>query len=190
MAYTLATDVANAIYSVRTTLEDHLSEQVRKVSRLRNGGGAGENLQAAMQAFEALTDAALVNATASIVVAVSGASQTKGTDKFSMVVLSLVLGFERAHPLNAAKTITTAFLIPAPADAIIDDNGRPVYTRGETFTNASGPAEILGSLIDWLEDNMVYEAIDGSVTVGGWTFVDGRSGLISSASVLEGVAGT
>lgn len=186
MAITLANQLASAVYSVRLTHADDFGEQVRKVFKINDTGTTDEDLEAFLQAYEALTDAGIVNASASIDAGLTGANTSVGTGEFNKVNYLLVLGFQRVHPLNAGKIATTSFAIPAPADVIVDANGAPVMTRGTGFAAAAGVSEAMGALVDYLEDNLTMTPIDGTTYVGGWTYAAGRSGLVSRASVIDG----
>lgn len=186
MPYTIDTDVADAVYRLNTTLEDDLGEQIRKVSRVNNPA-AGDTVEDMMQGFEALTDAALVGTSGSVQINVTNASAVKGTSGiFSYVSHQMVLGFERAHPLAATKTVTTTFVIPAPANALYTGTTINIGSDPGDFASASGITETLARMIGWLEDNLIYEDITGAITVGGWTWVAGRSGIVTAPRLLDG----
>lgn len=190
MPFTLGTVVDDATYRISLTLRDQYDEEIRKVSRLYNPAAPLEGVEDAMQAFEALTDAGLVSASATIQSAVTGASTLIGTSGVhSLVAHALVLGFDRPHPLNANKIVTTTFVIPAPVATIIAGVGFTI-TPGGDFASAAGPQDALNALVAWLQNNLVYEDITGAITVGGWTYRPGRSSLITDARILEGVANT
>lgn len=191
MAFTLATEIDNAVYRINLTLEDQINEQIRKVVRLNNPAAPAEGVQAAMRAFEDMTDAALVATSASVVVGVTGASTVKGNSgDFSYVKEVIVLGFSRPHPLNAAKTATTTFSIPAPASALYSGTSIVIPASPASFAAAASVGESFAYLIDWLEDNLVFEDFTGAVTIGGWTFDAALSGIISQPRILDGVANT
>jgi hypothetical protein len=190
MAYTVGTVVTDGIYRLNTTLRDQIDEEIRKVSRLHNPG-TGDNVEDAMQAFEALTDAALVGTSASITVPITGASTTIGTSgDFSYVKEVIVLTFTRAHPLNAAKVVKQTWAIPAPVQAIYTGVTINIGTDPGDFASAGGVTETLARLIGWLEDHLIYEDITGAITVGGWTYQPGMSGIISQPRILDGVPNT
>lgn len=187
MPFTLTPQVDDSVYRVNLTLEDQIGERVRKLFRLNNAAGT-EGVEEAMQALEALSDAALVNASASLTAEVTGASTAKGTSgDFSYVSQQLVLTFSRGHPLNANKTILSTYVIPAPVDTI--RNGTQIVLGDDpvSYGAAADATETLTHLINYLEDNLVYEDITDDITVGGWTFEPDRSGFISTARIQEGV---
>jgi hypothetical protein len=189
MPITIADAVEDAVYNTSITFRDHADEQGRKVSRLANVGDAG-NLAAAMNVVAAVSHAGIVKATASQLVVVDLDAEPNITlsGLYTLTKQRLILGFQRAHPLNAAKIVTAGFGIPAPINTIVSSTNpkRPLYTRGTAFASASTDILKLGALIDWLETALTYEAVDGIVYVGGWTFVDSRSGLASVAGVIDG----
>lgn len=78
----------------------------------------------------------------------------------------MFLTFERVHPLNAAKTITKTIAVPAFLDSLRDTDNKPV--TGDTDLNA---------YINLLEDFLLYEAVDGSLTTGGWLYNRNKSGF-------------
>jgi hypothetical protein len=189
MAFTLGNKVDDAIYFVRTTLLDHRGEAVRKQFKINNP--TGEGVEDAMRAFESLTDAGVASASATIRTAVSGqnvAAANSGID--SQVAHSIVLVFERVHPLNASKKITTSFLIPAPAAAIINGVSIVVDMNAGDFASAAGKPQALGELIRFLSANLIYESVDGNTHKGGWTYQPTRSKLITDARILDGIANT
>lgn len=186
MAITIANGLTDGLFNIRMTIQDSIGEQIRKVFKLYDDGTPGEDLEAAMQAFEALTDGGIVSASASLDAGLTGANATPTAGDYDKTAWILMLGFERPHPLNSAKTAVTSFAIPAPDDAVIDADGRPVMTRGIGFTASAAPGEALGSLVDYLEDNLVMIPIDGVAYRGNWTYAPGRTALVSRAAIFDG----
>lgn len=181
--------VQDDVYNVNLTFRDHADEQGRKVSRLANAGAA-TNLEASINTLLQLTHAGLVKANATQIVTVQVEDEPIITlsGLYTLTKQRLILGFQRAHPLNGAKIVTAGYAIPAPINTIVSATNpkRPLYVRGVTFAAAANDQERLGALIDWLEDALTYEAVDGVIYEGGWTFVDSRSGLASVAGVIDG----
>lgn len=183
--------VLNQIYTTRVLLTDWLNESVKKISRLGNPGSAG-NQQALWRAFEGATNAALEKATQTATVIISDQSNaaTSSGQHWAGVEHVLVLGFTRVHPLNATKTLEASFGIPAPVDAIIDtSNGqKPLIVRGVDFASAAGITESVGAMVDFLEDALVYTDIEDTVHVGGWTYSEAKSGLLSNPRLIDSVS--
>lgn len=96
----------------------------------------------------------------------------------------LVLGFEKAHPLNALKEVNRSFSIPTPKDGVVDVNGNP-----DPVEPAGAPANIrenLGRLIANLETQLTYLAIDGDWYPGGFTYDPSESGLAGVPRIYDG----
>lgn len=192
MVYTVPAGqlIVDSLYTVRFTLEDFMTERIRKVTKLSNFGAAA-NLQAAMRVFESVTNAGLVKATGSIDLDITGQkiAATEAGEHFAVVKEILYISFEKPHPLDATQTITATFGIPAPKDAIVNQTpgniGKPIMVRGISFAAAAGLTEALGALVDWLEDAITYRTF-GTTYVGGWTYADSRSGLASVAGIIDG----
>jgi hypothetical protein len=187
MTVAIPTLILDAIYNQSARFTDHAGERKRKVTRLANASNAAR-LEEQANALESLSLASLdaYNLSQQVETDVTPtAASSSGI--YSLVNLRLVLGFQRVHPLNPAKIVTAGYAIPAPVNAIVSTTNpkRPVYTRGIPFATAANPAELLGALIDWLEDALTYEAVDGVVYPGEWTFLDARSGLGSVAGVID-----
>jgi hypothetical protein len=182
------TPIINAVYTARVHVTDHAGEGKTKVTRLGNAGNAA-NLVASINALESLMHASLdrLSATQQLETTVTaGAASTSGL--YTLANIRLVLGFERVHPLNPSKIITAGYAIPSPVNGIVSTTNpkRPVMVRGISFGSAAGVTEALGALVDWLEDALTYEDATGDVNVGGWTYVDSRSGLATVTGVIDG----
>jgi hypothetical protein len=181
--------IEDYVYNTSVTFIDHADEQGRKVSRLANVGAAG-NLAAALNAVAAVSHAGILKATVSQILEVDLDAEPNITlsGLYTLTKQRLILGFQRTHPLNPSKTVVAGFGIPAPINAVVTATNpkRPLYVRGVAFGAAATDPERIGALIDWLEDALTYQAVDDVIYVGGWTFVDSRSGLASVAGVIDG----
>lgn len=194
MAFTMTpAGVLNQIYTTRLSLEDFMTERVKKISRLANIGATG-NMQAFWRAFESQTNAGLILANQSAEVVISAQSLTIADGNHSKVTDLMVLGFTRAHPEYPSVVLKATFVIPAPIDAIVNDTpgsiGLPIYTRGIDFATAADPNEALGAMIDFLEDAIVYKDQGGTFHVGGWTYSDSRSRLMTASRIIDGISQT
>lgn len=181
--------VINALYNTTVGFIDQADEKTRKVSRLYNAGNAG-NLQYALNVLAAVSHAGLqtVSVKQSVPVTLDGEPNVTLSGLYTLVNLRLILGFERVHPLNPAKIISAGYGIPAPINAIVTATNpkKPLMTRGVTFAAAATDPERLGALVDWLENALTYEAADGTIYTGGWTYSEARSGFGSVTGVIDG----
>lgn len=189
MPITLAGAVLNGLYSTNLLFVDQASEKARKISRLYNAGNAG-NMAAALNVLAAVSHAGISSASVKQALEVDLDAEPNITlsGLYTLVNIRLILGFERVHPLNPGKMITAGYAIPAPVNTIVTATNpkRPLYVRGVSFGAAATDPERLGALIDWLETALTYEAANGQIYSGGWTFVDSRSGLGTVTGVIDG----
>lgn len=101
----------------------------------------------------------------------------------ALVNNNLVLTFFRGHPDNALYEITRSIQIPAPAVAARDSVGKPIVAT--VVGDRSSADENLRGIVDFLEDNLIYQnPVTNVVTVGGWTFDLNRSGYIAKPAIL------
>lgn len=169
---------------------DQANERARKVTRLASIGD-DENIQYIAEHTNNLSHAGLtsLSVSQSILTALdSDDGDATLSGLYTLVNLRLILGFERVHPLNPSKIITAGYAIPAPVNDIVSATNpkRPLMTRGTALDAAATPLTQLGAIVDYLEDALVYTAADGVDYVGGWTYVDSRSGLATIAGVIDG----
>ncbi len=116
---------------------------------------------------------------------VTGMAAAPGGQTFAYSIANiLVLTFSQVHPLNASKTINKSVQLRSPIAGVIGTDGALIIAS--VVGDRSSPDENLRGLITFLEDNLVYEAIDASLTVGGWTFNLSKSAFITAASVIDG----
>lgn len=133
----------------------------------------------------AVSEAGMPSVTLSAQRLVTGLTATPGFDSpLSQVNNMLVLSFSQAHPLNAALTISKSVQLRAPNAAVIGTDGALVIAS--VVGDRSSKDENLRGVINYLESNLIYEAIDGSITVGGWTFNPSKSGYVAAPSVIDG----
>lgn len=189
MPVTIVDVPVGSIAKVNARFIDQADETARKITRLASVGVAG-NINALYNAMLAMTHAGVIglSATQTINTALDGEPNVTLSGLYTLVNLRLVLGFEREHPLNPAKTITAGFSIPAPVNTIVSATNpkRPLAVRGVTFAAAATDPERLGAIIDYLETALVYKAADDVDYIGGWTYVESRSGLAAVSGVIDG----
>ena len=182
------TPILNGIYNTTIRFFDHAGEQATKITRLGNAGDA-DNLDDALAIVGLLTHAGVssMSVKQDLETDVSNVSVSQ-TGLYTLAKLRLVLGFQRVHPLNPGKILTAGYSIPAPINEIVTATNpkRPLMTRGTTLAAAATPATRLGALVDWLETALTYEDVSNVIHVGGWTYVDSRSGLATVAGVIDG----
>lgn len=78
-----------------------------------------------------------------------------------------VLTFQKVNPINANKTLTRGFIVPAYLDAIRNTTDQKPVTGNAT----------LNALIALLEDNLTWQAPTGTFYPGGWTYNRTKSGF-------------
>lgn len=169
---------------------DQANERARKITRMASVG-AGENIGLVVNHLNAISHAGInsVSVTQSVAATLeAGDSDVTLSGLYTLVNLRLILGFEREHPLNPAKTLTAGYSIPAPVNEIVSATNpkRPLMTRGTALNAAATFLTRLGAIVDYLETAIVYTAADGVDYVGGWTYVESRSGLATIAGVIDG----
>jgi hypothetical protein len=186
MPSTIGLATLNAVYKVRLRQRDALAEELNKHFQVANTGAAG-NLQAALRAYESISQGGIVNASASIDAAYTDPSVTIGTaGMFPKIGDLMVLVFTRAHPDVPSRIVTREFAVLAPHPDTYDTaTKKPVMVRGVTFADAAGRTEALGALVDWLEDSLITEVGD-EITVGGFTYNETESRLISIPKTYDG----
>lgn len=175
MPPTLATSVEDAVYRLTMPLLDFQNEKIRKQFRVAN---VDDMLQTALRHFDNLTQAKADDPTASIDAGLTGFKTTAGSGTVeSRIANFITLTFSKAHPLNANKTVYAYFTILAPATAIVNETTKALIIDTETgeigtttTTAATNLPEQLGALVNWLEDALIYTAVNDTDYVGGWDF--------------------
>ncbi len=148
-------------------------------------GVADADIETYMDDVAAVSEAGIPRATLSGERFITGLTPTPGFDSpLSQVNNMLVLSFSQPHPLNAALTITKSVQLRAPNAAVIGDDGALIVAS--VVGDRSSKDENLRGVVNFLQDNLVYEAIDGSLTTGGWTFNEAKSAYVSAPSVIDG----
>lgn len=150
-----------------------------------DGAAVDADIEAFLDDYAAVSEAGLPRVTVSAERIVTGLTATPGFQSpLSQVNNMLVLSFSQPHPLNAALTVTKSVQVRAPNAAVIGTDGALVVAS--VVGDRSSKDENLRGLINFLEDNLVYEAIDGSITAGGWTWNEAKSGYVAAPSVIDG----
>lgn len=158
---------------VRLLYEDVIGEQVVKTFGV-DGATADVDLQSALDALDALTNAGVVKASISTAAVPTGfAAATNALQNTVGIIMALT--FTQADPVNATQTITKSFIVPAPVDALRDVDQKPVTN------NAS-----LNALINFLVGNLAFTGSDGVIRAGGWTYQRTMSGFGSVNRELDG----
>jgi len=192
MAVDIANLVDDGIYQIRATYRDRFAEETRKQFEMRNPA-TGETLEDMFVALDALQYAGVVKISADIDAQATGSTTIETTENvYNAAAIVLVLGFERGHPRNAAKTITNSFGLIAPNTSLIASFKPSItHTVEDTFADAVTINDRLGALVSYLEDNLIYrDPVTDEVTVGGWAYSAARSGVVQSGRLLDGIANT
>lgn len=173
-------DVAN----LRIQWAGYKNESATNVISI-DGAAADADVEAFLDDVAAVSEAGMPRVTLSAERIVTGLTATPGFDSpLSQVNNMLVLSFSQAHPLNAALTISKSVQLRAPNAAVIGEDGALVVAS--VVGDRSSKDENLRGAINFLEANLIYEAIDGSITVGGWTWNPSKSGYVSAPAVIDG----
>lgn len=162
------------ILASRVRFKDTVGKFATKVFDL---GGAIDDttLQEIFEDLNALTNAQVTHADAGGRT-VTGMNASATSALQSLISVMIELTFSQVNPINAAKTVVKTFLIPAPVQVIIETDG----TLDDGGTPGEGSLDArLARLIANLEDWLVYVDATDAVTVGGWTYQSGKSGLVN-----------
>lgn len=158
---------------IRLLYRDVIGEEVVKVFGV-DGGALTADIESALAALDALTNAGVVKASISTASVPTGWEAAANALQNTVGVI-MVLTFTQADPVNATQTITKSFVIPAPVDALRDVDQKPVTN------NAS-----LNALINFLITNLSFTGSDGVIRAGGWTYQRTMSGFGSVNRELDG----
>jgi hypothetical protein len=146
-------------------------EAKSKGSLLYNAGG---NYQLAMRAYDALTQAKIVNPSVTQSYTVTGQkTTTTATGAYPKVGDFIMLRFRREHPVAsmAGTFIENEFVILAPVAAVIEEETNAVLMDEEAIlATAATPQEYLGALITWLEDALTVTVLKTRYE-GGWEYI-------------------
>lgn len=111
---------------------------------------------------------------------VLGLDATASTASQNLVSAFMQLNFTQVDPVNADNTIERHWSLPAYSDTIRGSDNLPSVAAPGSGSNAAK----LGRIIAFLEDNLAFEASDGTIQVGGWTYVGGGFG--TGADFIDG----
>lgn len=111
---------------------------------------------------------------------IHGMDSSAQTTSQNLVSAFMQLNFTQVDPVNAEKTVERHWSLPAYVDTLRGSDNLPtVATAGSGSVAAK-----LGRIIDFLVDALAFEAADGSIVVGGWTYVGGGFG--TGADFIDG----
>lgn len=151
-----------------------------------DGAAVDADVEQFLDDVAAVSEAGMPRVTLSGERIVTGLTATPGFDSpLSQVNNMLVLSFSQTHPLNPALTINKSVQLRAPNAAVIGDGGALVVAS--VVGDRSSKDENLRGVINFLEANLIYEAVDASITVGGWTYNPSKSGYVAAPSVIDGL---
>lgn len=173
---------APSYIDVRVKMTDIFDEVVTKIFTL-SGATTDAELKEILDDLESTTNATMEVSISSTRVP-TGLRATPLDQLERKVGDLLVLGFEKPHPLNALKEVNRSFSIPAPLDAVFDDQGVPTAT--EPPGAPATPVESLGRLIANLEVLLTYQAVNGTWYPGSWVYDVSESGLAGTPRIYDG----
>jgi hypothetical protein len=112
---------------------------------------------------------------------ISGQKSSAGTTSQNLISAFMVLNFSKVDPVNAAKTVSKSYVIPAYPDTLVASGYVP-----DVGTPGTGSlAAYLGTVVAWLEDNLAYLGNDGTYYNGGFTYQGGGFG--TGNDVVDGI---
>lgn len=172
MAATISpTPATGAFLTLNMTHVGNNGEKKQKGSLLYNSGG---NMQLALRAYDALTQAKLVPVSIVQSYTVTGQkTTTTATGSYPKVGDFVMLRFRREHPVAsmAGTFIYNEFVILAPVAAIIDAETNDLLMDEEAdLATAATAGEYLGGLISWLEDALTVTVLKVRYE-GGWEYI-------------------
>jgi hypothetical protein len=112
--------------------------------------------------------------------AITGMKASAVNASQNLVSAWMQLNFEQTDPINPDKTVRRSWSLPAYDDTLRGSDHQPTITTAGTGSLAAR----LGRVRDFLLDSLAFEAADGSIVVGGWTYVGGGFG--TGADVIDG----
>lgn len=111
---------------------------------------------------------------------VLGLDSAAATTSQNLVSAFMQLNFTQVDPVNADNTVERHWSLPAYVDTLRGSDNLP-----QVASPGSGSvAAKLGRVIAFLEDNLAFEASDGTIVVGGFTYVGGGFG--TGADFIDG----
>jgi hypothetical protein len=110
----------------------------------------------------------------------TGFDSSASTNSQNLVSAFMQLNFSQVDPVNADNTVERHWTLPAYVDTLRGSDNLP-----QVASPGSGSvAAKLGRIIAFLEDNLAFEASDGSIVVGGFTYIGGGFG--TGADFIDG----
>lgn len=174
--------LAAASYKVLTfTMRDWRGETITRSIKLA-GDITDADVVAILTRVEGLSNAVIDKAWLSTIQTASGMSTVPAATAEPLVAIQGKFGFSVVDPLNASKTINRSFYLPAYV-ASLNSNGVVQYTPAPN--GGVTPQELLGELIQLLENNLAFELHDGTHAAG-MNFDAGATGFFTAASVTDG----
>lgn len=150
-----------------------------------DGAAVDADVEQFLDDMDAVSTAGMPKVTLSAERLVSGVATAPAFQSpLSQVNNMLVLSFSQPHPLNAALTITKSVQLRAPVVTVIGTAGALIVAS--VVGDRSSADENLRGVVSFLEDNLIYEAIDASIWVGGWTWNAAKSGYVAGNAVIDG----
>lgn len=110
----------------------------------------------------------------------TGFDAAASTNSQNLVSAFMQLNFSQVDPINADKTVERHWSLPAYLDTLRGSDNLPTVAA----PGSGSVAAKLGRVIAFLEDNLAFEASDGSIVVGGFTYVGGGFG--TGADFIDG----
>lgn len=111
---------------------------------------------------------------------VSGMKSSAATTSQNLVSAFMQLNFSQVDPINPDATVERHWSLPAYSDTLRGSDNLPTVASPGSGSNAAK----LGRIIAFLEDNLAFEASDGSIVVGGFTYIGGGFG--TGADFIDG----
>lgn len=176
MAITL--EAAASAYSLGGIFKSTTGDEAQKRTLL-NGAAIDADIIQLLTDMEALTNARMLKwkwAGRKVL----GLSTSASTSSQNLVSAFMQLNFQQTDPVNADNTVERHWSLPAYVDTLRGSDNQPdVAAAGGGSLQAQ-----LGRVIAFLEDNLAFEASDGTIVVGGWTYVGGGFG--TGADFIDG----
>lgn len=155
----------------RTEFADVIPNNKNAIKSWHVGGSMTDaNIKLMFEYLDLSSNAALINPIAGER-ALTGFSTTPTNAIQNSVREFVVLTFAQADPINALKTISKAFLIPAWKDEVMAVDGTVSRDAADV------PSAAVDALIYLLTDNLAFKDHAGTWHVGGWSYQASESGF-------------
>ena len=176
MAVTLS--AAPSVNTIRILNRSTTQDEAQKVFQV-DGAMSDADIIDMLDQYDHLTNALIVSCKVGERTA-TGFKSSASSSAQNLVSAFMVLTFEKANPVNALKTVTKNFIVPAYIDSLRNSSNNP-----DVGTPGTGSlAARLGLLVQYLEDNLAYLGADGVQYPGGWTYAGGGFG--TGNDVIDG----